>query len=586
MTTPISTDRSLGSRKPFVGASPPGRILLVEDNPADAFLVNELLSQLRFEGFEITHRTNLGSALAVMASEEVVCVLLDLGLPDGSGLSVVEKVLEARPEVPVVVLTGLSDESIATRAVHRGAQDYLVKHSVDGPLLTRSIRYAIERKRLETELAHQALHDALTGLPNRALFLDRLRVALARGERLESTLAVLFLDLDNFKLINDSFGHDAGDELLQQVARRLQSMMRDGDTVARMGGDEFTILCDDLGGLEQVAEISRRIEEVLASPYVVADRECYVGASLGIALPSKGADSPELLLRNADAAMYKAKRNGRGRSEIFDASMHAEVVERLELERTLRGALAKHEFRLVFQPIIDFDDGRPSSFEALVRWDHPDRGILDPESFIPLAEETGVIVPLGRWVLNEACRHAMRWRDASDHLTTLGISVNVSPKQIADSDLLGEVASALDRSGLDPKLLTLELTESTLMQLDESATEKLVSVKRMGVQVALDDFGVGYSSLSYLQRFPIDVVKVDRSFIQQIGDSREKWAFARAIVALTQSLELRTVAEGVELLEQADELRDMRCAFGQGFLFSRPMSGTEALRFVRSWVPA
>ncbi|MEA2460170.1 MAG: hypothetical protein QOH90_347, partial [Actinomycetota bacterium] len=508
MTSSTSTGRGKTPLTLSTEPSVPGRILLVEDNAADAMLVTELLSQLRFEGFEIVHATNLVDALAVMGSQEVVCVLLDLGLPDASGMNVVEQVLEALPEVPVIVLTGLSDESVATRAVHRGAQDYLVKHSVDGSLLTRSIRYAIERKRLETQLAHQALHDALTGLPNRALFLDRLRVALARGERRESTLAVLFLDLDNFKLINDSFGHDAGDELLQQVSRRLQGMMRDGDTVARLGGDEFTILCDDLRGLDQVAEISRRIEEVLAAPYVIADRESYIGVSMGIALPSNGDDRPELLLRNADAAMYKAKRNGRGRSEIFDASMHAEVMERLELERTLREALGKREFRLVYQPIVDFDDGRPVSFEALVRWDHPDQGILDPESFIPLAEETGVIVPLGRWVLEEACRHAMRWRDASDHLSALGISVNVSPKQIEDSDLFVDVARALDDSGLDPKLLTLELTESTLMQLDGSATKKLAAIKSLGVQVALDDFGVGYSSLSYLQRFPIDVVKV------------------------------------------------------------------------------
>jgi diguanylate cyclase (GGDEF)-like protein len=511
---------------------------------------------------------------------------LDLGLPDAEGLNVLDLVLEALPEVPVIVLTGLADEGIAMRAVHRGAQDYLVKHSVDGPLLTRSIRYAIERKRLESELAHQALHDALTGLPNRALFLDRLRVSLSRVERRDSTLAVLFLDLDNFKLINDSFGHDAGDDLLQQVAGRLEGMMRDGDTVARMGGDEFTILCDDLRGPERVAEISQRIDRTLADPYVVAGRECYVGASIGIAFPSKAADRPELLLRNADAAMYKAKRDGRGRSEVFDASMHAEVMERVELERALRSALESKEFRLVFQPIVDFDDGRPSSFEALVRWDHPDKGLLEPESFIPLAEETGVIVPLGRWVLDEACHQAVRWRDTSDHLDRLGISVNVSPRQIEESDLFGDVSSALERSGLEPKLLTLELTESTLMRLGESAAQKLGLIKALGVQVALDDFGVGYSSLSYLQQFPIDVVKVDRSFIQQIGESREKWAFARAIVGLTRTLELRTVAEGVELLEQATELRDMHCAFGQGFLFSRPMTGSQALDFVRTWAPA
>ena len=247
--------------------------------------------------------------------------------------------------------------------------------------------------------------------------------------------------------------------------------------------------------------------------------------------------------------------------------------------------MERHQFHLVFQPIVDFDDGRPASFEALARWDHPEKGILDPESFIPLAEETGVIVPLGRWVLIEACMHAVGWRDSNAALGLLGVSVNVSPRQIAEGDLVADVRRALDASGLEPKLLTLELTESTLMHLNSGAEGQLSLIKAMGVQIALDDFGTGYSSLSYLQRFPIDVVKVDRSFIQQIGESPEKWAFARAIVALTKTLELQTVAEGVELLEQANELRQMNCAFGQGFLFSRPMSGAEALGFVAGWRP-
>jgi diguanylate cyclase (GGDEF)-like protein len=584
-----SSTPAVGSRRPLRSVSRDRavkQILLVEDNPADAFLVRELLSELRLEGYGISQVTSLSETLDAMRSTEIACVLLDLGLPDGNGLAVVERVLETRPEVPVVVLTGLADEQIATRAVHRGAQDYLIKHSVDGPLLARSVRYAIERKRLETELSHQALHDALTGLPNRVLFLDRLRVALAKSERRDSTVAVLFLDLDNFKLINDSLGHDAGDAVLKQVGLRLGDMMREGDTVARLGGDEFTILCDELTSLDQVAELAQRIGPALAEPFEVNGRDVYVDASIGIALPGNGHDQPQDLLRNADAAMYKAKRNGRGRCEVFDSSMHAEMMERLEMERGLREALARSEFRLVFQPIVDFDDGRPSSFEALARWDHPEKGILDPETFIPLAEETGVIVPLGRWVLMEACLHAVGWNESGTGLERLGVSVNVSPRQIEDGDLLLDVRDALENSGLEPKLLTLELTESTLMHLKESAARKLRQVKELGVQVALDDFGTGYSSLSYLQRFPIDVVKVDRSFIQEIGDSHEKWAFARAIVALTRSLELRTVAEGVEFLEQAKELREMDCAFGQGFLFSRPMSGTEALTFVKDWRPA
>ena len=444
-----------------------------------------------------------------------------------------------------------------------------------------------ERKAAEAQLAHQAYHDALTGLANRAALRRRIARALAgaaaRG-RGANEVVVLLLDLDGFKRVNDSLGHPAGDALLVQVAERLLNATRGCDTVARLGGDEFAVLLENARGRPDAVAVAERVLHALRAPFVLAGAEgrteAVVGASVGIAqgavhdMASAPNDDAEArvsaLLRNADLAMYRAKAGGKGRYAFFEPSMHAEAVGRLELEADLRAALARSEFCLVYQPIVALDDERVVGVEALARWHHPLRGVVAPADFIPLAEETGLIVPLGRWVLGEACRQARAWDDAGrGH--TLTITVNVSGRQLYDAGFVDDVRRALAASGLAPTRLVLELTESVMIDRPDLALERFTALKALGVRLAVDDFGTGYSALSYLQRFPIDVLKIDKSFVDGLGRGGVQGSLARTIVALGQALSLRTVAEGVEDADQRAALQEVGCPMGQGFLFARPL---------------
>jgi len=403
------------------------RVLLVEDNPGDAVLVRVMLRSALNDGFEFAHAELLSEACEQLERDGAACVLLDLSLPDAQDLEAVTRIQAAAPDVPIVVLTDLDDERLALNAVQEGAQDYLIKGRVDDVLISRSIRYAIERKRAEVQLAHQALHDPLTGLPNRTLFLDRLELALARGQRRPSAVAVLFLDLDRFKVINDSLGHDTGDRLLVDVAARLQAVLRPGDTVARFGGDEFTILCDDIDGERDAIIIAERVGEAVAAPFVLDDTEAFLTASLGIAMASGRDARPEALIRDADAAMYRAKERGKSRYEMFDEVMRKRAIERLNTENSLHRAIERSELRVHYQPMVDLDTGLVVAVEALARWEHPDRGLMLPAEFIPLAEETGQVVELGAWVLREACMQHRRWMREHENGGPLRLSVNLAP---------------------------------------------------------------------------------------------------------------------------------------------------------------
>jgi diguanylate cyclase (GGDEF)-like protein len=394
-------------------------------------------------------------------------------------------------------------------------------------------------------------------------------------------MAVIFFDIDNFKVINDSLGHDVGDQLLVHVAERLSSLMRGGDTVARLGGDEFCLLCENVPNEERARAIGRRIEGAFQTPVVIATREIYVTGSIGVACTDDPMASPREILGDADAAMYKAKDNGRNRMELFDRSMRVAAEKRLEMEMGIRKALELNQFVLDFQPIIDLKSKRIVSLEALVRWNHPQLGLLPPSAFVQLAEQSGLIVSLGRWVLDEAFREAARWFDQGGP-RDVKVSVNVSPRQLEEGDLISDVEQALLHAGLPARNAILELTESTLMQLSHGAVDQLAKLKKLGVKVALDDFGTGYSSLSYLQQFPVDIVKVDRSFVQNIGGSPERLAFARAIVAFSATLNMETVAEGIELQDQMDCLMEMDCPLGQGFLFAEPMGGDGVLNLLQT----
>jgi diguanylate cyclase (GGDEF)-like protein/PAS domain S-box-containing protein len=437
-----------------------------------------------------------------------------------------------------------------------------------------------ERKAFEEQLTHQAFHDPVTGLANRALFAERVRHAVARTRREHHSVAVVFLDLDDFKTINDSLGHAAGDEVLAEVAKRLATSIRATDTAARFGGDEFALLLEDIEGVQEAADTADRVLEALALPLRVAHKELSLRCSIGISVVSDdAAGGAEELIRDADAAMYRAKRDGKGSYRLFEPEMHEGVLARLELRSDLQRAIATEQLELYYQPVVRIEDGSISGVEALLRWRHPERGMIAPDQFIPLAEETGLIIPIGRWVLREGCRHARRMRDALPAGRNLTMSINLSVKQLQHSDVIADVRDAVDEAGIEPSELTLEITETVLMADTELAVTRLQELKALGVNLALDDFGTGYSSLSYLSRFPVDILKMDRSFLGE-GATPEMSGLASAVLALGSTLNLDVVAEGIEQPEQWASLRELGCDFGQGFYFARPMNAEAALEHV------
>ena len=448
-------------------------------------------------------------------------------------------------------------------------------------------RDVTDRKVLEEELAHQAFHNSLTGLSNRAVFRDRVDHALARSARLEIPLTVLLLDLDGFKTINDSLGHEAGDELLIAVAGRILACGRESDTVARLGGDEFAILLEDGGDESRATGVADRVLKAVSMPYDVGGREIFVRASIGIAFSSVGTDTTDDLIRNADAAMYAAKAAGRDRYQVFEPAMHARVLQRFEVHADLQRALDRGELAVYYQPIVDFATGVVKGAEALVRWLHPTRGVLAPIEFIGVAEDTGLIVPLGRWVLAEACRQTVAWRASHPEASDLIVSVNLSTRQLLEPDIALQVQQVLEESGLEPAALTLELTEGSLMQDVADTAVKLRALKRLGVRLAIDDFGTGSSSLAYLKHFPIDLLKIDKSFVDQVtNEESEGSALVRTIIELAQTFELDTVAEGIEVLDQLNELRAAGCRAGQGYLFARPLVSGAMEALLRDGVDA
>ena len=437
-----------------------------------------------------------------------------------------------------------------------------------------------ERKRVEEQLAYGALHDALTGLPNRALFVDRLRQALERVRRAgERPFAVLFLDLDRFKVVNDSLGHGVGDQMLVEIAGRLEALLRPGDTVARFGGDEFTLLLDEIGSAVEATHTAEKVLDALAAPFALDRHEVFTSASVGIAVSTQGVEDPEELLRNADAALSRAKALGKNRYEVFDRGMHAEAMERLKLETDLRRAQERGEFVLLYQPVVDLSSGRVAGFEALVRWRHPERGTVSPTVFIPVAEEMGLTHALGTWVIEEACRHARRWLDAtsaSEGGRPLRVSVNLSASQFSQADLVEHVHRTLDACGIGPGVLHLEITESVILEHAGPAELLLARLRELGVALCMDDFGTGYSSLGYLHRFPIDELKIDRSFVARMTTDARTAQLVHAILALARNLGVSVVAEGVETREQLDALRALGCEYAQGFLFAEPLPEADA----------
>lgn len=689
-------------------------LLLVEDNPGDARLLREMLNEAGAHKTEMTQAESMGEAERHLAQALFDIVLLDLGLPDAQGLEAVRRARAIAPRVPLVVLTGLDDEALATRALQAGAQDYLIKGQIETRGLLRALRYAIERKGLEEalfvikeraqvtlncigdavvctdvsgnitflnlvaekmtgwpweeaigrpmgevfqlqdamthepspnpmdaavaqnktvhppsncmlirrdgfetpiedsvapihdregkatgavivfrdvsaaramaeQMTHSAQHDFLTGLPNRMLLNDRVNQAIALAARHAKKVAVLFLDLDGFKHINDSLGHPIGDKLLQSIARRLVSCVRGTDTVSRQGGDEFVVLLSEMAQQEDAAISALRILDAVAKAHSVDQHDLHLTASIGVSVcPDDGLDA-ETLIKNADIAMYQAKENGRQSYQFFKPVMNVRAVERQSIEESLRRALERKEFSLRYQPKVKLATGEITGAEALVRWSHPTRGPVSPANFIPVAEDCGLILPIGQWVLREACKQARAWLDAG--LSLGSIAVNISSMEFRDDNFLESVFATLSETGLDPKSLELELTESVLMKRAESAASVLKTLRARGVQIAVDDFGTGYSSLSYLRKFPIDALKIDQSFVRQISSAPDDTTIVKAIISMGRSLNLRVVAEGVETRQELEFLGAHQCEEAQGFYFSRPVLPQQFANLLKSGIP-
>jgi diguanylate cyclase (GGDEF)-like protein len=561
------------------------KVLIADDDPISRRLLEVKLQQW---GYEVEVASGGKEAWRALQSRNgPKLAVLDWMMPDMDGLAICKEVRKEKAEayVYIILLTAKSQKQDIVQGIEAGADDYIVKpfdaHELKARLWagTRILRLHADLLAMRETLHEQATHDALTGLPNRLLLSDRLSQRLADTRRSKESLAVMFADLDHFKYVNDTLGHNVGDCLLKQVAERLKTSLREVDTVARMGGDEFTLILANLSHAQQSSAVAQRVLEVLSKPFIVEGHELFTTASIGIATNPTDGNDAKTLIRNADAAMYRAKEQGRNRFQLYTEALNVRASRRMKLENSLRRAVEREQLLVHYQPLVDLKTGAVLGTEALVRWQHAELGLLLPDQFIAIAEETGLIVPIGEWVLHTACFQNKQWQN--EGFPSMEMAVNISMRQFHQSDVVAAVRTALEDAGLDPRYLTLELTESTLMHDAESAVETLRELKAMGVQVSIDDFGTGHSSLSQLKRLPIDAVKIDPSFIQQIATDPEDAAIAGAVIAMAHSMHLKVVAEGVETLDQLEFLRSLNCDKMQGYLVSRPASAEELTNLMR-----
>jgi len=589
-----------------------GRFALEEQDLESVMdrVAEKVASTLEVELCEVFEITPRGSALRLVAGVgwpegQVRRVLVPSGPGSQAGYTLLEK-------VPVVTYDIAEETRFAFSAALRGAGasagitvPVAARDGVFGVLgahargprrfaadevdflrgVANVISSAVDRNRVDEEVRHRAMHDPLTGLPNRALALDRLEGALARRRRDGRAVAVLLADLDQFKLVNDSMGHQAGDDLLVALAPRLHDAVRPSDTVARLGGDEFLVVCEQLEGAHEAIRVAERVAQAINQPIVLAAGEHFITASIGIAVAETANADPADLLRDADAAMYRAKERGRGRYELFDDLLRKRVLMRLRTENELRRGIEQGELRVVYQPVVELEGGTVTAVEALVRWQHPERGLIEPVDFIPVAEDSGLIGALGEWVLTTACRDGAAWQRRFQRAEPLLMCVNTSPRQLANGAFPARVADIMERQGLAPGSLALEITESVLMEEAHAPVTVLASLREFGLRLMLDDFGTGYSSLAYLRRFPLDVLKIDRSFIAGLGRDDEDSAIVAAIVQMARTLGLTVVAEGVERPEQLERLRELDCELAQGRLIAGPMPAAEMERLMGSAAP-
>jgi diguanylate cyclase (GGDEF)-like protein len=555
------------------GAGKPARVLLVENDPRVALLISEMLRAQWATGLVVSQTGSLADATYELLDHGATCVLLGLAATPAP-LDALQQLTAAAPHTPIIALAERADDDLGVAAVRAGAQDVLPRSELTASLLGRSVRHAIERKRAEAALARQALHDPLTSLPNRALFLDRLRVALDRSRRTGTAVVAMFLDVDGFKQINDSLGHAAGDVVLTVLADRFSRLLRPMDTVARLGGDEFVFLFEGLESEHEAILLAERITASAHLPLAFADEPIAISVSIGVSLITDPETAPEQAIRDADSAMYRAKELGGARLELFDAGTADPPADTDEpadgdLESELRRALARSELRVHYQPRVALDgDTGLVGFEALVRWEHPEHGLMEPVEFIGVAERTGLIVQIGDWVLEQALHQVRRWRQSRPEVT---ISVNLSGCQLQDGLLRDRLARTIHRGGHDPSVLCLEVSAEDLAADPEGTSRQLAALNEIGVTLAVDDFGADEDTQADLQQLPVHILKIDRSLVARLGETPDDFADVSAAVELGHRLGLCVVAEGVETDEQLAHLRDLGCDGAQGYLFSRPM---------------
>ncbi len=558
------------------------RVLQVEDNPGDARLMFEFLFREQITDINLSQTNNLQGACELIEKSYFDVILLDLSLPDAQGLDGLYALLKLAPNTAVVIVSSSDDENIALKALQLGAQDYIVKGRFDSYTLNKSIRYAVERKKIEEHLSYLALNDPLTGLLNRASFMARVTESIERSKRNGEKLAVYFIDMDQFKQVNDTFGHSAGDDLLIQVANRFRQCLRAEDILARLSGDEFSILIELLDQPESSDKITQKLLAVMEQPFYLSKHEVYSTVSIGVTVFLGNEASTEEALKQADMAMYKAKEEVGSNCEYFDKSLGKSLQVRRILEESVHQAISKGEMEVEYQPQLDIDN-KLIGVEALLRWRHPAVGLVLPNLFISLLEDTGNIIECGKWALKEACQTIQLLLEQGVFSADLQLSVNISAKQIKWPDFFNTVNDVLIETGFPAEQLVLEITETTLMQDTQSNIKTLKKLNELGVSFSIDDFGTGYSSLSYLVKFPFSSIKIDRSFIQGIKDDKQTATLVKSIIGLSENLDKDLIAEGVETKRQLDFLVAAGCTKFQGFFFSKSLDKNSLVEFSKNY---
>jgi len=554
------------------------KILLIENQPKESSFVQRLLQEGLHNQLILHKASTAHHGLALAKQYPLQAILLDVNLQREHGLDYISQFIEYSPGTPLIILSGVENEEVALEAVKKGAQDYLIRGQMTSGGLCRAIRYAMERQRATQRITHLAHYDHLTGLANRGLFYERLNSAVARCNRNDTAMALVFVDLDHFKTINDTFGHEYGDTILKTVAHRLKQCIREIDTGVRLGGDEFAVLLEQISSVEDVETIANRILQFLAQTVVVQQHQLRVTGSLGITIYPWDSANPQELLAHADAAMYRAKAQGGNHYQFYTAGLKTAGLDRTTLEVELRRALNKQEFLLYYQPQYDLHTQQVVGMEALLRWHHPYQGLINPKQFIPQAEENGMILPIGEWVLRTASKQAKYWEKQGFPMAQ--VAVNLSARQIHHGNLPALMQEIIQYSHLNPENLKLELTETFLIHETEETIQTLRELKAMGIQLYIDDFGAGYASLRYLKLFPIDGIKLDQSLIQNLPHSTNDGAIIDAIISLGNALGLQVIAEGVETTEQAQFLETHGCDVIQGYWISPPLPANETAQIM------